>query len=76
MQHTPTESPTMGWHDALAVKSAEMGKTSAEFRAGARRKARATALFLIVTGAVGYFAGWIMGLAAGRRGRLVGVPAS
>ena len=48
----------MGWHDALAAKSAEMGKTSAEFRAGARRKAGATCLFLIAAGAVGYFGGW------------------
>lgn len=62
VQRLKTESPTMGWHDALAAKSAEMGKTSAEFRAGARRKAKATALFLIVTGAVGYFAGWIWAL--------------
>ena len=48
----------MGWHDALAAKSAEMGKTSAEFRAGARHKAGATCLYLIAAGAVGYFAGW------------------
>ena len=48
----------MGWHDALAAKSAEMGKTSAEFRAGARRKAGATCLFLIAASAVGYFGGW------------------
>ena len=33
---------TTARHDALAAKSAEMGKTSAEFRAGARRKAKAT----------------------------------
>lgn len=52
----------MGWHDALAAKSAEMGKTSAEFRAGARRKAKATCLFLIVASAVGYFAGWMWAL--------------
>lgn len=55
----------MGWHDALAAKSAEMGKTSAEFRAGARRKARATCLFLIVTIVVGYFAGWMWALIPG-----------
>ncbi len=55
----------MGWHDALAAKSAEMGKTSAEFRAGAWRKARATCLFLIVTGAVGYFVGWVWALLPG-----------
>jgi hypothetical protein len=52
----------MGWHDALAVKSAQMGKTSAEFRAGARRKAKATGLFVIVAGAIGYFAGWAWAL--------------
>lgn len=52
----------MGWHDVLAAKSAEMGKTSAEFRAGARRKARATGLFVIVAGVVGYFAGWAWAL--------------
>jgi hypothetical protein len=43
----------MGWHDALAAKMAESGKTSAEFRAGARRKAGATLLLLIAAGAVG-----------------------
>lgn len=48
----------MGWHDAVAAKSAEMGKTSAAFRAGARRKAVATCLCLIVAGAVGYSVGW------------------
>jgi hypothetical protein len=48
----------LGWHDALAAKCAEMGKTSAEFRAGARRKAGATCLLLIAAGAAGYFAGW------------------
>ena len=55
----------MGWHDALAVKSAEMGKTSAEFRAGARRKSKAMCFLLIVTGAVGYFAGWMWALIPG-----------
>ncbi|MDB5487681.1 MAG: hypothetical protein JWQ58_1396 [Reyranella sp.] len=55
----------MGWHDALAAKSAEMGKTSAEFRAGAWRKAKATGLFLIVAGTVGYFAGWMWALLPG-----------
>ena len=55
----------MGWHDALAAKSAEMGKTSAEFRAGARRKARALCVFLLATGAVGYFAGWVWALIPG-----------
>jgi hypothetical protein len=48
----------MGWHDALAAKSAELGKTSAEFRAGARRRAKATLLYLAVTWAVGIFVGW------------------
>lgn len=55
----------MGWHDALAAKSAEMGKTSAEFRAGARRKASATCLLLIAAGAAGYFAGWAWALLPG-----------
>ena len=55
----------MGWHDALAVKMAEVGKTSAEFRAGARRKARATLLLLIAAGAVGYFMGWAWALLPG-----------
>ena len=27
----------MGWHDALAVRSAEMGKTAAAFKAGPHR---------------------------------------
>ncbi len=48
----------MGWHDALAAKSAEMGKTSSEFKAGARRKGGVTGLFLAAAVAVGYFAGW------------------
>lgn len=55
----------MGWHDALAVKSAEMGKTAAEFKAGARRKANATGLFLIVACAVGYFVSWPWALLPG-----------
>lgn len=55
----------MGWHDALAAKSAEMGKTSAEFRAGARRKLKATVLFLVVAAAVGYFLGWVWALIPG-----------
>ena len=55
----------MGWHDALAAKSAEMGKTSAEFRAGARRKASATCLFLMAAGAVAYFGGWAWALLPG-----------
>ena len=68
LQRTRTETPyepkalRMGWHDALAAKSAEMGKTSAEFRAGARRKAKAICLLLAVAGAVGYFAGWVWAL--------------
>ncbi len=55
----------MGWHDALAVRSAEVGKTSAEFKAGARRKAIATALFLIAVCVVGYFVGWMWALLPG-----------
>lgn len=55
----------MGWHDALAVRSAEMGKTSAEFKAGARRKAIATGLFLMAVCAVGYFVGWMWALLPG-----------
>lgn len=55
----------MGWHDALAVRSAEIGKTSAEFKAGARRKAMATGLFLIAVCAVGYFVGWMWALLPG-----------
>ncbi len=48
----------MGWHDALASRSAAMGKTAAEFRAGARRKATATGLLLVAAGAVAYFMSW------------------
>jgi hypothetical protein len=48
----------MSWHDSLAVKAREMGKSAAEFKSGARRKANATWPFLIVAGAVWYFAGW------------------
>lgn len=55
----------MGWHDALAAKSAEMGKTSAEFRAGARRKAKAAFLFLLLAGIVGHLAGWPWALLPG-----------
>ena len=64
----------MGWHDALAVKMAEVGKTSAEFRAGARRKAGATLLLLIAAGAVGYFMGWAWALFSRRRGPVARVP--
>ncbi len=55
----------MGWHDALAVRSAELGKTSTEFKAGARRKAIATGLFLMAVCAVGYFVGWMWALVPG-----------
>ena len=55
----------MGWHDAVAARSAEMGKTSAEFKAGARRKAIATGLFLIAACAVGTFVGWMWALLLG-----------
>jgi fatty acid desaturase len=55
----------MGWHDALAVKMAEAGRTSAEFRAGARRKAGVTLLLLAGAGAVGYFLGWAWALLPG-----------
>ena len=55
----------MGWHDTLAAKSAQMGKTSAEFRAGAWRKLKATALFLVVAVVVGYFVGWLWALLPG-----------
>lgn len=55
----------MGWHDALAARSAEMGKTSAEFKVGARRKALQTALLLIAACAVGYFMNWIWALLPG-----------
>ena len=55
----------MGWHDAVAAKSAELGKTSAEFRAGARRKAKAALLYLLAAGVVGYFASWPWALIPG-----------
>ena len=55
----------MGWHDALATRSAEMGKTAAEFRTGARRKVTATLLLLIVSCAVGYFMSWTWALVPG-----------
>lgn len=48
----------MGWHDSLAARATAMGKTAAEFRAGAQRKAIAACLFLIVAGAVWYFVSW------------------
>jgi len=55
----------MGLHDTLAAKSAEMGKTSAEFRAGARRKLKATALLLVVAVVMGSFGGWLWALLPG-----------
>lgn len=55
----------MGWHDTLAARSAEQGKTSADFRAGARRKATATILFLLLAGVVGYLVGWPWALLPG-----------
>lgn len=55
----------MGWHDTLAAKSSEQGKTSADFRAGARRKAKATFLFLLLAGVVGYLVGWPWALLPG-----------
>ena len=48
----------MGWHDSLAARAIEMGKTAGEFKVGARRKANATWLFLAVAGAVWYFVSW------------------
>ena len=45
----------MGWHDSLAIKSSQMGKTAADFKSGARRKARTTVAWLIATAAVWYF---------------------
>lgn len=55
----------MGWHDSLAAKAADMGKTAPQFRAGALRKAKATALLLVVAGAVAYFTGWAWALVPG-----------
>lgn len=55
----------MGWHDVLAARSAELGKTEADFRAGARRKAYATCLLLLVAGVVGYFIGGAWALVPG-----------
>lgn len=55
----------MGWHDTLAAKSADQGKTAADFRTGARRKARATILFLFLAGVVAYLAGWPWALLPG-----------
>ena len=52
----------MGWHDSLAARATAMGKTAAEFKQGAKRKATATSLFLIVAGAVWYFVGWAWAL--------------
>ena len=48
----------MGWHDELAAKSYAMGKTSAEFKAGAQRKVNATWPWLLVAAALWYFASW------------------
>jgi hypothetical protein len=48
----------MGWHDSLAARAIEMGKTADEFKGGARRKANATWLFLVGGGAVWYFVSW------------------
>jgi Flp pilus assembly protein TadB len=48
----------MTWHDTLAARSAEQGRTSADFRAGARRKAKATILFLLLAGIVVYLVAW------------------
>lgn len=52
----------MGWHDTLAARSAEQGRTSADFVTGARRKAKATVLFLLLAGVVGYLVGWLWAL--------------
>ncbi len=52
----------MGWHDSLAARATAMGKTTADFKQGARRKANATWPFLIVAGAVWYFVGWAWAL--------------
>ena len=51
-------SALMGWHDSLAARATAMGKTAADFKGGAQRKANVTWLFLIVAGAVWYFVGW------------------
>lgn len=48
----------MGWHDDLANRAAAAGKTSDEFRSGAREKARMAGIWLVATAIVWYVAGW------------------
>lgn len=48
----------MGWHDSLAIKARQTGKTSADFKKGSQRKANATWVYAIVAGAVWYFVSW------------------
>lgn len=55
----------MGWHDSLASKARSMGKTSADFKAGAQRKANGTWMWLVLVAVVWYFASWKWALIPG-----------
>lgn len=48
----------MGFHDSVAIKALQMGKTAGEFRSASQNKANATWLYLAVAGAVWYFVSW------------------
>jgi hypothetical protein len=52
----------MGWHDTLAARAVTMGRSAAEFKAGARRKANTTWPWLIVSVAVGFSVSWAWAL--------------
>ena len=52
----------MNLHDKLADKASSMEKSASEFRAAAQRHAKTTWFFLIVAGAVWYFANWLWAL--------------
>jgi len=50
--------PIMGWHDDLAKRAAAAGKTSEEFRSGARQRARMAGIWLVATAIVWFAVGW------------------
>ena len=63
----------MTLHDKIAQKAIAMGKHSPEFSAVAQKHANATWLYLIATGAVWYFFGWLWALIPAALGVYTGI---
>lgn len=48
----------MSWHDGLAIRARQMGRTAPEFKKGSQNKATAAGLYLVVAAAIWYFVSW------------------